>query len=417
MKIKLKEFEFSEYEGESQFWKLHKSRFSNINLIVGRNASGKTRTLNVLKSLSYLLNGRRTTPFTSGEWTGMFDINNNKSYEYYVKYKDKHVFREYLKINNSKEYLLDRNKSGKGHLYGEKIKKNIEFQIDENVLAAYSRSDQIQHSYLSNLTTWAKSVIHFSFGSDLGQGYVSKIDGLVSEQDLSNIPDVNLTVDRLRIGIEKYKDKYKKLIIEDFNKIGYEITDVGVALTGEIKIVGMPALVLYVKEKDLEKNTAQMQMSQGMFRALSLLININYLIVGGHNLTILIDDIGEGLDYQRSSELIQVLINKAKKYDYQLFMTTNDKFVMNKIPIEYWSIISRDRNRVSLINYYNSKEIFDDFKYIGLSNFEFFESNLFLNKPSDSITIKKKVKMKATKKTTKKAKKKAKKKTTKKVNK
>jgi len=58
----------------------------------------------------------------------------------------------------------------------------------------------------------------------------------------------------------------------------------------------------------------------------------------------LIDDIGEGLDYERSKKLIDLIIQKAKKYAVQLIMTTNDRFVINKTPLEYWLVIKREKN-------------------------------------------------------------------------
>jgi ABC-type lipoprotein export system ATPase subunit len=49
---------------------------------------------------------------------------------------------------------------------------------------------------------------------------------------------------------------------------------------------------------------------------------------------VLIDDIGEGLDYERSSNLIKLLLKKMKKESIQLIMSTNDRFVMNNIPYD-----------------------------------------------------------------------------------
>jgi hypothetical protein len=49
--------------------------------------------------------------------------------------------------------------------------------------------------------------------------------------------------------------------------------------------------------------------------------------------TILIDDIGEGLDFDRSSRLIKLLIEIAEKNEnIRLIMSTNDRFVMNAVP-------------------------------------------------------------------------------------
>ena len=50
---------------------------------------------------------------------------------------------------------------------------------------------------------------------------------------------------------------------------------------------------------------------------------------------IALDDIGEGLDFDRASRLVALLIQKAKRFNFQLIMTTNDSFIMNGVPIEY----------------------------------------------------------------------------------
>jgi hypothetical protein len=92
----------------------------------------------------------------------------------------------------------------------------------------------------------------------------------------------------------------------------------------------------------------------------------------------LIDDIGEGLDFERSSAMIELLIKKAETGLVQLIMTTNDSFVMNGVPLDYWSVIERKPGLAKLHNIHNSKPIFNDFKFIGLNNFDFFETQFYL---------------------------------------
>jgi hypothetical protein len=96
-----------------------------------------------------------------------------------------------------------------------------------------------------------------------------------------------------------------------------------------------------------------------------------------------IDDIGEGLDYQRSSSIIKILIDKAQTGLIQLIMTTNDEFIMNGVPIEYWSLIEGTRGSAKLHNIYNSREKIEEFKFIGLNNFDLFTSEFLLKKEGD----------------------------------
>jgi len=52
-------------------------------------------------------------------------------------------------------------------------------------------------------------------------------------------------------------------------------------------------------------------------------------------------------------------------------MSTNDRFVMNNVPLEEWCVLQRRGSVVRVLNYTNSKELFDEFKFTGLSNFDF----------------------------------------------
>ncbi len=120
-----------------------------------------------------------------------------------------------------------------------------------------------------------------------------------------------------------------------------------------------------------------MDISQGMFRALSLIIQINYFSFLNKPSCIVIDDIGEGLDFERATKLIQLLIQKSEKSDVQLIMSTNDRFVMNNVPLKYLSIIQRVSKGSKIYNYQNSKKIFDEFEFTGLNNFDFFAKKFF----------------------------------------
>ena len=55
--MKLTSIQYSEYKGQAGEWELERCGFDDINLIVGRNATGRTRTLNVILWLAMLLSG------------------------------------------------------------------------------------------------------------------------------------------------------------------------------------------------------------------------------------------------------------------------------------------------------------------------------------------------------------------------
>lgn len=59
-------------------------------------------------------------------------------------------------------------------------------------------------------------------------------------------------------------------------------------------------------------------------------------------------------------------------------MTSNDRFVMNEVDLKYWHILNRSAETVRILDYANSGEKFDHFKLIGLSNFDFFSREIYL---------------------------------------
>jgi len=121
-----------------------------------------------------------------------------------------------------------------------------------------------------------------------------------------------------------------------------------------------------------------------LFRALSIFIQLRYLEFFETAGLILIDDIGEGLDFERSVAFINSVIKITEESDTQLVMSTNDRFVMNNVPLEYWCILSRNGGDCTVQNYRNSKELFDDFDYTGLSNFDFFSSQYYKREMDDN---------------------------------
>ncbi|MEN8220913.1 MAG: hypothetical protein ABFS56_32085 [Pseudomonadota bacterium] len=197
-----------------------------------------------------------------------------------------------------------------------------------------------------------------------------------------NLKDLKQAVAIFKEGKTQYGKAYVQLIREDMKKIGYELEEITIQVVGGKIHFEMPKVTygIQIKEKYLDAITSHHHISTGMFRVLSLFIQLNYSLVASLPSCIIIDDIGEGLDYSRSSALMNLLINKTQNTQIQLIMSTNDRFVMNAVPLEYWSVIQRFPHKAMIYNYVNSKELFDKFEFTGLSNFDFFSSNYFLKK-------------------------------------
>ena len=118
-------------------------------------------------------------------------------------------------------------------------------------------------------------------------------------------------------------------------------------------------------------------MSQGMYRAFSLIIIVEYLLRLKKECTVVIDDLGEGLDFERSSKLTKIMIDKIKNSTIQLIMTSNDRFLINSVDIKYLNLLERKAHLVESFNIKNSRKLFEDFKYTGLNNFDLFSGKMY----------------------------------------
>jgi hypothetical protein len=266
---------------------------------------------------------------------------------------------------------MKRGSTGEGTMLYEKEGRNIEFQTPVSELAAVARVDAIQHKFLEPLRRWGEGVRHYLFGETMGRPVLAF---LVKDAPPPDPKDVNAVIALFRKGLKDFPEAFRPAVLRDMNTIGYDIEDVDVMPPTDIAIqstVPVNPVILYVKERDLACVTQQSHMSQGMFRALSIIIHLNYAILSGAPSCVLVDDIGEGLDFDRSCRLIVLLIEKASGSGIDLLMSSNDRFVMNKVPLEAWSVLQRQGAHVHVRNYQNSKEIFDEFMLTGLNNFDF----------------------------------------------
>jgi energy-coupling factor transporter ATP-binding protein EcfA2 len=381
--------EYCEDKGKPSEWRLEGCQLGNVNLIVGKNASGKSRILRSIKFLSDFLSGEEKLSRLDGrlrEWKLTFDSYNGDNKKVYIlKVENSLVIEESYTVG-SKCWLM-RDKSGKGKIWAKQLEKEIDFQTPTNEVAAFHRRDSIQHPFFDKVYTWASLLRYYEFGTDLGRSSLDVINTESVAIIKKNIDFKNKdhVIRIFKLGEKELGESFIESIKSDMLLVGYRIDEIGTKTPStsifqednsyfpEVK-----QQYIYVQESDLKDKTEQSIISQGMFRVLSLIIQINYSLLAKKPSCILIDDIGEGLDFERSSAMVKLLISKAQTGLVQLIMTTNDRFIMNGVPLEYWSVIERKSGLAKLHNIHNSKEIFDDFKFTGLNNFDFFATQFYI---------------------------------------
>jgi hypothetical protein len=379
----LQKIDYHEFDGKPNYWALKDLTLGNINLLVGKNATGKTNTITKIAWLGNMLAGIQPQLLNSGsydvEFTDTADV-----YKYYLSISMQNVISEKLEIND--EVKLTRSHDGTGEICADELKQKIKFQLPSNQLVVVSRRDAIQHPYLNKLSYWANGLRIYAFGSPLGKD--SGFPAININQLVVNPKDTDQVAALYVRGEQEFGQNFRNRIISCMKEIDYDLVNISVAPYPNI-ILPMPTgghiNMIYISERDNSAVLWQPDVSQGMFRALSLIIQITYNTLKNLSTTILIDDIGEGLDFDRSSRLIKLLIDIAEKNEnIQLIMSTNDRFVMNAVPLEYWQVIQRKGGECQVFNYQNSKEKFDEFEYTGLNNFDFLATD-YINSEWENI--------------------------------
>lgn len=368
----LEAIKYIRLRGKSKEWAIEGQdgdlvHFGNINLIVGKNAAGKSRTLAIIRDIASLLTGSHKlaeTVYSSAEYQLVFK-EKTTVYEYSFSYENKEITNELLTVNGENE--LDRKNN---LLYSNTSQKQEHFDFDSKQLSTSNGAVSVNSS-LKELFEWGESLKNAAFTNQIEKSYLlddlSKLDDEIS----SHIKEPILLLSTFWKGKQLFGDEFLNQIRKHMNTLGYPIQMVDILESSN-------GYGFYVKEEELDDVTSQIEMSQGMFRALSFIILLNYALMSNMSVCVLVDDLGEGLDFDRSKILIDLLVKNLNKSNLQIFITTNDRYIMNKIPLKYWSVLKRYPKKSVFYNYYNSKKIFDDFKYTGLSNFDFLATDFYV---------------------------------------
>ena len=249
----LDKISYSEYEGTEREWEIDGLTLNGINLIVGKNATGKTRTLNVINGLSQLLAGDSKI-FRLGQFIAEFSEGNSR-FQYILNINDSKVIKEELLIDG--KVLLKRGNDGEGMIFYQKEGENKEFQTPEKELAIIARRDKIQHSFFEPLYSWGKSVHYYSFGTSLGREVLAiLLKDYDTDYDKRN---KNLVVAAYLDGFKLFSNKFQDAIISDMNSIGYNLTEIDVKQITDVTSADTkgPFMGICVKEADLNTYTQQ----------------------------------------------------------------------------------------------------------------------------------------------------------------
>jgi hypothetical protein len=370
--VHITKFQYLDFPEATSSWGTSEFQLKQQNIIVGTNTSGKSRTLRAIHNLARFI---KQEQFFIGSFRAVFSSEQGL-FEYQLITAPAGVTFEKLTLRVKQEpiLLLQREADGSGRIakFSEQKAAPENFRIPKNTLAINQKRDIDAFPYLELFHGWANSVFYFPFGTQMGQNSF-----LVSQTPIPpGITDSTQVVSAFKLGMHIGGPNFPNLVCEQMNDIGYAVTELSSAIIPfqrQQQLFPLPIPIaleeLTLSEQNVVSPIPQVELSQGIFRTLSLIIQILTTVATNKQACILIDDLGEGLDFQRSSKLakcIQRIVGLN-----QLIVTSNDQFILNAFPMDKWLLLKREGSHVRGIYKEANPELFQEFEETGLANFDF----------------------------------------------
>lgn len=323
--------------------------FKAVNLLVGKNAVGKSKVIAAIFNMANIIL-QQDMPFVSRiSCSSTFSFKDEEEViEYHFTYQRGIITEENLTING--QNLLNRNEK-------ETLLEGMPINPPTDKLTLHVRRDIIQYPYFEKIITWAENVYGQRF-NEIEADRGNKTNSFLSP----------IHKDDLFTMVKSLPSESIQRIIEQAQNLDYHLEAIKTFKPERFKIV-------LFKEKGIKEPLFISSLSKGMCRAISLLIQMEYLSAQGKPSLWLIDDLGEGLDYDRTVKLGKLLFDFCHERGIQLLASSNDTFLMDIVDLQYWNILERKGEKVMPVNTTNSPDLFEDFKFTGLSNFDFFSSD------------------------------------------
>jgi predicted ATPase len=357
------------YHNHVTGWQLAPVEFGSVNLLVGVSGVGKTRILEVIRSLKQIvfetpwrnqsLNGVEwditffTAPDLNYQWRGKFKIINN-----YKRIVDESVENKYLQIEQNELTLDVEELYLNGCCITSRNDGIIKFEEQtmpklspsESLITIFQSEDKII-PIINGLRLIIDSQTQQRQKRSLGSSVLNK---KTEELSLSIIGNANSTLaDRLRLLKINYREVFDK-IKADFIEIFPQVENFRIStqqLRYQLTNKPLPVFSLELKEIGVDRWITQSNLSMGMLKTLAHITEI-YLLAEGSIL--LIDEFENSLGVN-CIDVVTELLNDRK--DIQFIFTSHHPYIINKIPMQYWKIITRKGSLVTATNATDYEEL------------------------------------------------------------
>jgi predicted ATPase len=337
------------YRDNARKWHFEDIHFFDLTLLVGASGVGKTQILSAIKSLAEFANGKL---LNGVEWEMTFE-NDSKEYLWQGKTEiiEQRNYYIQLLLKNDKNVVSPRVISEKividKELIAERTSERIIYKgvnmpkltSSESLINIFQEESDFNllHQHLKNII--------FRDHTQKESGFLNiflSLDKEINSRDyetLENIRNSDLyTIQKLYYIYENVPKTFSK-IVDLYKDIFFQVEDVKFELIDDSILYLTPALQF--KEIGVNRWIPADEISSGMIRTF-LHIAEMYLLKDGT--VVLIDEFENSLGVNCINVLTEDLIYENSRL--QFIATSHHPYIINKIPYNYWKIITRKGGQI-----------------------------------------------------------------------
>ncbi|MHC5822611.1 MAG: AAA family ATPase [Nostoc sp.] len=353
--MKINKITYYDHKLEWQFEPIH---FSELNLLVGISGVGKTQILSSIMNLRKIARGGSLNgvewdiDFSSNnyeyKWNGEFETKEVDAFIIDDKEGEKNKFRinrEHLSVNgkviierNNHEIVFNSNKLPKLSPFESAVKILSEEEDIAPVKDGFNKIIYNDHSRGEENFVSVDDIIYSSINKNKVTG--KKYSSLEDIQE-SNLPT------RIKLAlVYNYHPETFQEIKQRFIDIFDQIEDIKMEPNDDESLPKIIAdyPLINIKEKWVNNWITEERISSGMFRTL---MHISELYLSAEGNLILIDEFENSLGVNCIDILSDLLLENRK---LQFIITSHHPYIINKIGMEHWKIVTRRGGVVTVKN-------------------------------------------------------------------
>lgn len=338
-----------------QEWRFDKINFFKLTLLVGISGVGKTQILKAIYSLKRIALGssgngiKWDVEFTTLDnnkfrWLGEFDKNDDKN-DLFYDYIESDTEKAEPKIINEKLYfnkkLIIKRDSDVFLFNNNEMPK---LNSSESALSILKEENLVKEAYES-----FKLIIFRDHtqkeGIRFGRLSIEKLKKKfktfkeIKESDLDTLYKLALVYDTSKDVFKSIEDRF----IDVFPQV--EKIKVEPVKDNDLSSFVFEAAVIQIKEKSVKKWIPQNRISSGMLRTL---LHIAEMYLWNEGTVILIDEFENSLGINCIDVLTEDIVYDNE--NIQFIATSHHPYIINKIPSDYWKIVSRKGSRIQTVD-------------------------------------------------------------------